>query len=192
MNGKPHILVELVGIHSQCVHIQYYFFITRVTSWNHMAYSAKVLWWPADWERRLVVLSRWCAACQGYWTKAQLTLAGQSLKAEFALWKYVHHFYDPPTSLTLLWDLFDKFILPILSYSCEVWGFGQCCPLGTSTLPFASIFSNDSGPLVLLLCMVVLSFCWISHTKPGSSNTATFGHWQVQLNSSWNLPVFMS
>ena len=57
----------------------------------------------------------------GSFAKTQQTLSKQGRKAIFALNKLVKNFVglDP----LMLCDLFDKLVLPILTYSCEVWGF---------------------------------------------------------------------
>ncbi len=57
----------------------------------------------------------------GSFAKTQLTLAKQGRKAIFSLKKMVKQFsgLDP----LVLCDLFDKMVLPILTYGCEVWGF---------------------------------------------------------------------
>ena len=48
-------------------------------------------------------------------------LAGQALKAIFAMNKYLHKFtYLKPSHVL---DIFDKLITPILNYGSEVWGF---------------------------------------------------------------------
>ena len=53
--------------------------------------------------------------------EAQRTLAGQALKAIFALNKYLYKFtYLKPSHVI---DVFDKLISPILNYGSEVWGF---------------------------------------------------------------------
>ena len=53
--------------------------------------------------------------------ETQKTLAGQSLKAIFAMNKYLHKFtYLKPSHVL---DVFDKLITPILNYGSEVWGF---------------------------------------------------------------------
>ena len=48
-------------------------------------------------------------------------LAGQARKALYILEKYVYSYTTLTTSHVA--DLFDKLILPILNYCCEVWGF---------------------------------------------------------------------
>lgn len=62
-----------------------------------------------------------CMYYTGSFARTQLTLAKQGRKAIFALKKMVKQFVglDPP----ILCDLFDKLVLPILTYGCEVWGF---------------------------------------------------------------------
>ena len=59
----------------------------------------------------------------GYFTKAQTKLAEQASKAMFSLFKYISKFSN--LSVAILLELFDKLILPILCYSCEVWGFNK-------------------------------------------------------------------
>ena len=57
----------------------------------------------------------------GSFTETQNMFAGQARKALFILEKYVYNFTTLTTSHMM--DLFDKLILPILNYCCEVWGF---------------------------------------------------------------------
>lgn len=59
----------------------------------------------------------------GSFSEAQTTLAGQAQKAIFQLNKYLYKFtfLSPRHKL----ELFDKLIMPILNYGCEVWGFAQ-------------------------------------------------------------------
>ena len=57
----------------------------------------------------------------GSFIETQNMLAGQARKALFILEKYVYNFTTLTTSHMM--DLFDKLILPILNYCCEVWGF---------------------------------------------------------------------
>ncbi len=54
-------------------------------------------------------------------SKTQQALARQGRKALFCMRKIVSQFNG--LSPIVLCDLFDKLILPILSYGCEVWGF---------------------------------------------------------------------
>ena len=61
--------------------------------------------------------------------EAQRTLAGQALKASFALNKYLYKFtYLKPSHVL---DLFDKLISPILNYGSEVWGFHKAVSIET-------------------------------------------------------------
>jgi len=62
-----------------------------------------------------------CLSYTGSFAKTQVTLAKQGRKAIFSLKKMVKQFsgLDP----IMLCDLFDKLVLPILTYGCEVWGF---------------------------------------------------------------------
>ena len=53
--------------------------------------------------------------------ETQKTLAGQALKAIFAMNRYLYKFTHLKPSHIL--DLFDKLISPILNYGSEVWGF---------------------------------------------------------------------
>lgn len=57
----------------------------------------------------------------GSFHETQITLAGQAQKAIFKLNSYLFNFYD--VSIKHRLQLFDKLVLPILNYSCEVWGF---------------------------------------------------------------------
>ena len=59
----------------------------------------------------------------GNFTKAQTKLAEQASKAMFSLFKCISKFSN--LSVAILLELFDKLILPILCYSCEVWGFNK-------------------------------------------------------------------
>jgi len=55
----------------------------------------------------------------GSFSEAQCTLARQSLKALFKINKYLHKI----TYIDIRhYELFDKLVLPILNYGCEVWG----------------------------------------------------------------------
>ena len=55
--------------------------------------------------------------------EVQRTLAGQASKAIFVLNKYLYKFTFLKPSIIL--DLFDKLISPILNYGSEVWGFSK-------------------------------------------------------------------
>ena len=57
----------------------------------------------------------------GSFKELQSTIAGQAQKAIFKLNSYLFKFANVSVKHRL--DLFDKLILPILNYSCEVWGF---------------------------------------------------------------------
>ena len=57
----------------------------------------------------------------GLYNKAQRQLSQQGNKAMFKLFSSVSKFRNLNPGILL--DLFDKLILPILCYSCEVWGF---------------------------------------------------------------------
>ena len=59
----------------------------------------------------------------GSFSECHKTLAGQALKAIFKLNRYLYHF----TNITPRhrFELFDKFVTPILNYGSEVWDFGQ-------------------------------------------------------------------
>ena len=59
----------------------------------------------------------------GNFIKAQTKLAEQASKAMFSLFKYISKFRN--LSVAILLKLFDKLIVPILCYSCEVWGFNK-------------------------------------------------------------------
>ena len=57
----------------------------------------------------------------GSFTEAQKTLSGQALKAIFKMNKHLYKFTSISVSHRI--ELFDKLILPIFNYACEVWGF---------------------------------------------------------------------
>jgi hypothetical protein len=57
----------------------------------------------------------------GSFHQAQITLANQANKAIYALNKKLSNFRDLKPDFIM--DLFDKFIMPILMYGSEVWGF---------------------------------------------------------------------
>lgn len=57
----------------------------------------------------------------GLFSQTQTTLADQANKALFQLYKILATYRNLNISVAI--DLFDKFITPILNYSCEVWGF---------------------------------------------------------------------
>ena len=57
----------------------------------------------------------------GSFGDAQNNLASKAQKAIFKLNKYLYNF--PNVTVKHRLDLFDKLIMPILNYSCEVWGF---------------------------------------------------------------------
>lgn len=59
----------------------------------------------------------------GSFAKTQQLLAKQARKAVFSLKKTASNFVG--LDHVMLCDLFDKLVLPILTYSCEVWGFHQ-------------------------------------------------------------------
>lgn len=55
------------------------------------------------------------------WTKAQDTLAAQASKTVHFIQQACHHFKRMPYNI--YWHLFDKMVLPILTYGAEVWGY---------------------------------------------------------------------
>ena len=57
----------------------------------------------------------------GLMTQAQGKLAEQANKACFLLHKRISRFKE--IDISVIMDLFDKYIGAILNYSCEVWGF---------------------------------------------------------------------
>ena len=59
----------------------------------------------------------------GSFAETHKTLSGQALKAIFKLNQYLYNFTDLQPKHVL--DLFDKLILPILTYGGEVWGFSK-------------------------------------------------------------------
>ena len=71
---------------------------------------------------------------RGSCKEAQRTLAGQALKAIFALNMYLYKFtYLKPSHVL---DLFDKLISPILNYGTEVWGFHKAFAIETVHMQF--------------------------------------------------------
>ena len=78
----------------------------------------------------IVFASRGGGSCK----EAQRTLAGQALKAIFALNKYLYKFtYLKPSHVL---DLFDKLISLILNYGSEVWGFHKASAIETVHMQF--------------------------------------------------------
>ena len=72
--------------------------------------------------------------CLAGFHEAQKSLAGQPLKAIFALNKYLHKFtYLKPTHVL---GIFDKLITPILNYGSEVWGFHKAPAVESVHLQF--------------------------------------------------------
>ena len=57
----------------------------------------------------------------GSFTQAQLILAQQGRKAMFTLRSKLKRFVN--INLVVYCDLFDKMVMPVLSYGCEIWGF---------------------------------------------------------------------
>jgi len=57
----------------------------------------------------------------GSFNQTQITLAGQSRKAIYNIIKYLYNFTN--ISIKHRLELFDKLVLPILNYGCEIWGF---------------------------------------------------------------------
>ena len=60
-------------------------------------------------------------SCNGLPYQTQLKLSQQANKAVFSLQKKLRTYKQLPVSMIV--DLFDKFIAPILNYGCESWGF---------------------------------------------------------------------
>ena len=57
----------------------------------------------------------------GSFNQTQITLGGQSRKAIYNIIKYLYNFTN--ISIKHRLELFDKLVLPILNYGCEIWGF---------------------------------------------------------------------
>ena len=57
----------------------------------------------------------------GSFHQMQSTLASQASKAVFILYKRINSFCNLTPAFMM--DLFEKFIMPILCYGCEIWGF---------------------------------------------------------------------
>ena len=53
--------------------------------------------------------------------RAQTTLAEQASKAVFSLYKRISTYSNLTPDFMM--DLFNKFIVPVLTYACEMWGF---------------------------------------------------------------------
>lgn len=75
---------------------------------------------------RLDIVDRFCYlgiifSTSGKFNIAQATLAEQASKAVFSLKNKLRDMYDPQPDFCCM--LFDKLIVPILNYGCEVWGF---------------------------------------------------------------------
>ena len=77
-------------------------------------------------DHMLEVVNKFCYlgvvfSTSGKFCIAQQTLAEQARKAIFALKNHTRQFYDLKPDLMCM--LFDKMIVPILSYGSEIWGF---------------------------------------------------------------------
>ena len=59
----------------------------------------------------------------GNFIKAHTKLADPASKAMFSLFKYISKLRN--LYVAILLELFEKLSLPILCYSCEVWGFNE-------------------------------------------------------------------
>ena len=70
-----------------------------------------------------VVFSR-----NGSVSKTQQTLAGQAQKAVFRKFRMTNKYVG--LNPFIICDLFDKMILPILTYDCEVWGYHKGDAIG--------------------------------------------------------------
>ena len=57
----------------------------------------------------------------GSFTQTQLALAQQGRKAMFSLRSKLKRFVN--INSVVYCDLFDKMVMPVLSYGCEIWGF---------------------------------------------------------------------
>ena len=57
----------------------------------------------------------------GSFTQTQLVLAQQGRKAMFSLRSKLKRFVN--INSVVYCDLFDKMVMPVLSYGCEIWGF---------------------------------------------------------------------
>ena len=57
----------------------------------------------------------------GSFTQTQLVLAQQGRKAMFSLRSKLKRFVNINSAVYC--DLFDKMVMPVLSYGCEIWGF---------------------------------------------------------------------
>ena len=70
----------------------------------------------------------------GSFHEAQASLAGQSRKAIFKMNRLLFKFSDIGPKHRL--ELFDKLILPILNYGCEIWGFNTALQIERVHLKF--------------------------------------------------------
>ena len=99
--NKSHILVFKKG--NQPFIYKWYYGNDEISACQHMSYLGLVF------------------SSNGKAVKTQATLAEQANKATFQLHKIINKFKTLRPSL--IFDLFDKLITPILCYGCEVWGF---------------------------------------------------------------------
>lgn len=77
----------------------------------------------------LEVVSKFCYlgivfSTSGKFSTAQQTLADKARKAIFSVKNMTRQFFDLKPKFMCF--LFDKMILPVLSYGQEIWGFGDC------------------------------------------------------------------
>ena len=57
----------------------------------------------------------------GSFHQAQATLSDQANQTLFQLYKKLYSLSN--LNVSTIFDLFDKFVSPVLDYACEVWGF---------------------------------------------------------------------
>lgn len=83
------------------------------------------------------------------------------MKAIFVLNKYLHRFTSISVRHKL--ELFDKLILPILSYGCEVWGFHTANSIERVHLQFCKRLLGVKNVLKMTLFMENLDECHCSY-----------------------------
>jgi len=69
----------------------------------------------------------------GSFIKAKNKLVQQAQKASYSVYRKVRNLCIP---VDLQLKLFDSIVLPILTYSCEVWGFENCAEIEQVHLRF--------------------------------------------------------
>ena len=129
---------------------------------------------------------------KGTFSETKVHLSEQATKAMFSLLKKWQQF-DIPVDLML--ELFDKSVVPILLYGCEVWGFENIDIIERIHLKFCKIILNvkkstanymvygELGryPLRVLIYSRLIKF-WAKIITPSNMNKISFILYQIQLN----------